>query len=81
MQVCGKDERGANKTQIVYSCNLNFHTVMPYMELLIRNGLAERIDAEIVRYRTAPKGAEALRHMQELERLMPEMASGGDGAA
>ncbi len=46
LQVCGKDMRGANKTQIVFSCNLNFHTVVPYLELLIRNELAERIDAE-----------------------------------
>jgi len=78
LQVCGG---GANKTQIVYSCNLNFHTVVPYLDILIRNGLAEKINAEIVRYQTTEKGAEALRHMQELERLMPEMAGEGDGAA
>jgi len=54
---------------------------MSYLDLLIRNGLAERTDAEIVRYKTTAKGAEALRHMQELERLMPEMASEGDGVA
>lgn len=31
---------GASKTQIVYACNLNFHTVKPYLELITRNGLA-----------------------------------------
>lgn len=71
LQVC---RGGANKTQIVYSCNLNFHTVVPYLELLIKNGLAERVEAEIVRYRITPRGEEALGHLQELEKLMSEMA-------
>ena len=70
LQVCGE---GANKTQIVYSCNLNFHTVVPYMDLLIKNGLAEKLEGEIVRYRITPRGEEALGHMQELEKLMPEI--------
>ena len=65
--------RGANKTQIVYLCNLNFHTVVPYLDLLIRNGLAERVEGETLRYRTTPKGAEVLLHFQEIEKLMPEM--------
>ena len=43
LQVC---RIGANKTQIVYSCNLNFHTVVPYIELLIKNGLPERLEGE-----------------------------------
>jgi predicted transcriptional regulator len=37
---------GANKTQIVYKCNLNFHTVVPYLELLMKNGLVERSEGE-----------------------------------
>lgn len=64
---------GANKTQIVYSCNLNFHTVKTYLDLLIRNGLAEIVEGETLKYRTTQKGAEALRHFQEIERLIPEM--------
>jgi hypothetical protein len=32
---------GANKTQIVYEFGLNFHAVVPYLELITRNGLAE----------------------------------------
>jgi len=66
-------EDGANKTQIVYSCNLNFHTVVPYLDLLIRNGLAESVEGETLRYRTTPKGAQALLHFQEIEKLMPEI--------
>lgn len=30
---------GASKTQIVYKSGLNFHTILPYLELLSRNGL------------------------------------------
>jgi predicted transcriptional regulator len=70
LQVCG---RGANKTQIVYSCNLNFRTVVPYLDLLIKNGLAEKVGGEMPRYRTTSKGFEALHYFQEIEKLIPEM--------
>ncbi len=63
---------GASKTQIVYACNLNFHTVMPYLELVTRNGLAEGVEGEVLKYKTTAKGRKALRCMRELERLMPE---------
>jgi predicted transcriptional regulator len=52
---------------------LNFHTVVPYMDLLIRNGLVERVESEILRYRTTSKGVQALQHFQEIEKLMPDM--------
>jgi predicted transcriptional regulator len=45
---------------------------VPYLVLLIRNGLAERVEGESPRYRTTQKGAEVLRHFQEIELLMPE---------
>lgn len=76
LQVC---REGANKTQIVYSCNLNFHTVVPYLDLLIKNGLAERMEGEIVRYKITPRGEEALGHLQELEKLIVE--TGEEGVA
>jgi len=63
---------GANKTQIVYSCNLNFYSVVPYPALLIKNGLAEKQEDEHVQYRITPKGVKALRHMRELEKLIVE---------
>ena len=43
-------------------------------DLRIKNGLAERVESEIVRYRITPRGEEALRHMQELG-----VADAGDG--
>ena len=64
---------GANKTQIVYSSNLNFRTVAPYLDLLIRNGLVETVEDGALRYRTTPKGAKVLQHFQEIETLIPEM--------
>jgi predicted transcriptional regulator len=51
---------GANKTQIVYSCNLNFRSVVPYLDLLTSNGLMEKVEGSIVRYRTTAKGEAAL---------------------
>ena len=69
LQVCGGV---ASKTQIVYNCNLNFHTVVPYLELLIKNSLVVRVDGEVVRYQTTPKCADALWHFQELEELIVE---------
>ena len=69
LQVCGGE---ASKTQIVYNCNLNFHTVVPYMELLIKNGLVARIDGKVARYQTTPRGTDALWHFQELEELIAE---------
>ena len=75
LQVCRGG--GANKTQIVYSCNLNFHTVVPYLNLLIKNGLAEKVEGEIVRYRITSRGEEALGHLQELEKLIVEKGEEG----
>jgi predicted transcriptional regulator len=46
---------------------------VPYLDLLTRNGLVERVEGEILRYRTTLKGAQALQHFQEIEKLMPEM--------
>jgi len=63
---------GATKTQIVYSCNLNFQTVVPYLDLLVRTGLAEQLEGGHPRWRTTARGREALSHMQALEGLMGE---------
>ena len=71
LQVCGGG--GANKTQIVYSCNMNFHTVVPYLDLLINNDLVERSEGKLIRYRTTAKGEAALRCFRELEAMIPEM--------
>ena len=51
---------GANKTRIVYQANLNFKTVTPYMDLLIKTELIAVEKGRTVEYRTTEKG-EALR--------------------
>ena len=63
---------GANKTCIIYNCNLNFYTVVPYLDLLIKNRLVAKIDGAIVRYQITPKGTNALWHFGESEELIAE---------
>ena len=47
---------GANKTRIVYQANLNFRTVNPYIDLLIKNNLIEIKRGKDVLYETTYKG-------------------------
>lgn len=63
---------GASKTQIVYKSGMNFLTILPYMELLSRCGLAVRIEGEIPVYRITDKGEEALGHLRRLEEMMSD---------
>jgi predicted transcriptional regulator len=73
LEVCAGG--GASKTQIVYNSNLNFHTVMPYLELLTRNGLAVKIEGNVLRYKITAKGETALMHFREIEILIPDLKS------
>ena len=47
---------GASKTKIVYQANLNFKTVNPYLDLLIKNGLIQVNEGRAIVYETTPKG-------------------------
>jgi predicted transcriptional regulator len=51
---------GATKTRIVYQANLNFKTVNPYIELLIKNELISIKDGQNKVYKTTNKGIEWL---------------------
>ena len=51
---------GANKTKIVYQANLNFRTVLPYIDLLIKNGLLEVKQGKNLSYETTDKGISLL---------------------
>ena len=55
--------------------------MVPYLDLLIKNGLAEKVEGEIVRYRITPRGEEALGHMQELKKLIVEAGEEGEEIA
>lgn len=51
---------GASKTRIVYQANLNFRTVNPYIDLLIKNDLIKAKQGNTIVYETTERG-EALR--------------------
>ena len=59
---------GANKTRIVYQANLNFRTVNPYMDILIKNHLIEASQGEHILYRTTEKGKSLLESMNNVSK-------------
>ena len=56
-----------SKTRIVYACNLNFHTVKPYLELLHSGEFLSKMDDQ---YETTNKGLEAYKKITELYKLL-----------
>ncbi len=48
---------GASKTRIVYQANLNFRTVNPYLEILMKNNLLEACQDTHTLYKTTKEGA------------------------
>lgn len=57
---------GASKTKIVYQANLNFRTINPYLELLIKNDLIRVNEERVILYETTPKG---LRLLEDIKRI------------
>jgi predicted transcriptional regulator len=53
LHVC---RNGAIKTRVVYQANLNFKTVEPYLDLLVKNNLLEVQQGEKRMYETTEKG-------------------------
>jgi predicted transcriptional regulator len=45
------------KTTIVYKANLNFYSVRPYLDLLIKKNLLEVVQGEHTLYKTTARGA------------------------
>jgi predicted transcriptional regulator len=66
LHVC-KD--GAIKTRVVYQTNLNFKTVEPYLDLLIRNNLLEVQNGEKKMYETTQKGENLLHAINQVNEL------------
>jgi len=62
--------RGANKTLVVYTANLNFRTVSPYLDLLIENELLEVRKNGRERYFTTEKGERALEALKQIEDMV-----------
>ena len=59
----------ANKTRIVYQVGLNFHTVEPYLDLLLEKGLLEAIPGAYIMYKTTEKGEGALESHKAIEAI------------
>ena len=58
---------GANKTRIVYQANLNFRTVNPYLDVLIKNQhLIETGQGAQILYKTTPKGTYPLESINKI---------------
>ncbi len=56
----------ASKTRIVYQVNLNFRTINPYLQLLLKNELLDVIVEEQKFYKTTAKGANLLKNIKEI---------------
>ncbi|MBN1236031.1 MAG: DNA-binding protein [Methanotrichaceae archaeon] len=69
---------GASKTRIVYQANLNFRTVIPYIDLLIKNGLLESTSNSSKIYTTTPKGTRLLRDFKSIQCVIPEIYDMGE---
>lgn len=61
---------GASKTKIVYQANLNFKTVNPYLNTLIKNDLIKINEGRAINYETTPKG---IRLLEDIKRIQGEL--------
>ena len=59
---------GASKTRIVYQANLNFRTINPYLDLLIRNSLIDVKKEQTLIYKTTPRGLVLLDNFKHINR-------------
>jgi predicted transcriptional regulator len=57
----------SNKTRIVYQANLNFSTVNPYLDLLIKNGLIAVKQGKTTLYETTEDGINLLDNFMEID--------------
>jgi len=57
---------GASKTKVVYQANLNFRTVNPYLDLLIKNDLIRVNEGRAILYDTTPKGIRLLESIKQI---------------
>ncbi len=80
LEICVK---GSNKTAIVYKANLNFRTLLLYVDPLVNNGLLNVTDGPSAIYTTTDKGCELLkryRHLVEILNEIKDVISDQEGA-
>jgi predicted transcriptional regulator len=63
---------GVIKTKIVYQANMNFDTINPYLDMLIKDGLIRATSSKHPIYRTTRKGKMALKALRAIEEIIPE---------
>jgi predicted transcriptional regulator len=64
---------GASKTRVVYQANLNFRTVNPYMDLLIKNDLIKIQQGRTVLYETTERGVNLLNNFKQIQGQLSEL--------
>lgn len=64
---------GASKTRIVYQANLNFRTVNPYIDLLVKNELIKVNQGKLVLYETTERGINLLNHFEHIRNELSEV--------
>jgi predicted transcriptional regulator len=65
---------GASKTRVVYQANLNFLTVNPYLDNLIKNGCIETVpQGSRVVYKTTPKGMDLKERFEQFHSAIGEL--------
>ncbi len=64
---------GACKTKIVYQANLNFRTVNPYIDLLIKNNLIKVKPGSTVLYETTDRGIDLLENFKQIHNELSEL--------
>ncbi len=65
-QILNVCKNGAIKTRVVYQANLNFKTVGPYLDLLVKNDLLEIQQGEKMLYETTQKGESLLEAIDQV---------------
>lgn len=63
---------GACKTKIVYQANLNFRTVNPYINLLVKNNLLTVKPGKNVMYETTERGIKLLDEFEQINTQLSE---------
>jgi len=66
---------GASKTMIVYQVNLNFSTVMRYLDLLLKKDLLEVIPGNSIIYKTTAEGEIALESLKAVDAIYSSLNS------
>ena len=64
--------KGSSKTRVVYQANLNFRTVDPYLQLLIKNELIKVQQGRHAIYETTEKGICLMNTINQVNNTLSE---------